>query len=659
MKNVIVNLLMVSFFIYSGLLHSQQKKALNRTSKPSPDGIYRCLSDEYNAKLLENYPEMMGSQSFEKKLQNIIKERKSEKVQSVGGVTLIRIPVVVHVIHNGTAIGVGANISDAQVNSQIQVLNEDYRRLMGTNGYNTHADGADTNIEFFLAREDPDCNPTTGIDRLNLSSISASWSGPDGNSDSVLKPMTIWEPSRYLNMWTVTLSDNTLLGYAQYPGGPPQTDGVVMGYQYFGSNDALGVNLDSSMPYDLGRTTTHEVGHYLGLLHTFQDGCADGDLVADTPATAQENYDCPIGQDSCPVVADGILDMVENYMDYTDDACMNIFTNGQSARMDAVLSGVRLSLANSTVSDTALPSVNYDGSIKIMDLNVDPCTGSFTPQIRLANYGTVTLTAATISYDLNGGTSEVINWTGSLANGASEIIDLPITVTPMGSNNFNISVSQSNADQRSCNDNDSENFIGASYETTTQIHLTLNTDSYAEETSWQFGPVGNPTQYTSPNYNAPSNDNNTFTYAFDVVINECYTFTIFDDFSDGICCEYGNGSYELRTDDNTLIRSGAKFGAEESTVISTTALSTENYFTTNHVRLFPNPTNSNMTIGLFNINMLPDSYNIYNMLGQRVMTKKVVTPKDLEVNTSIFSDGIYFIKLTKLNETLTVKFIKK
>ena len=132
MKNVIGNLLMVSFFMCSCLLHSQQKKALNRTSKPSPDGIYRCLSDEYNAELLKKYPDMMGSPSFEKKLQNIIKNRKRARLQSNNGPTLVRIPVVVHVIHNGTAIGVGANILDAQVLSQIKVLNDDYGKVPGT-----------------------------------------------------------------------------------------------------------------------------------------------------------------------------------------------------------------------------------------------------------------------------------------------------------------------------------------------------------------------------------------------------------------------------------------------------------------------------------------------------------------------------------------------
>lgn len=598
----------------------------------------------------------MGSPAFEKRLQNIIKDRKASKLQSTSGATLVRIPVVVHVIHNGTAIGTGANISDAQVLSQIQVLNEDYRKMVGTRGENSNPVGADTNIEFFLAREDPGCNPTTGIERLDLSSINTTWSGPSGNIDSVLKPMTVWDPSRYMNMWTVTLSDDTLLGYAQYPGGPPETDGVVMGYQYFGSNDVLGVNLDSSAPYDLGRTTTHEVGHYLGLLHTFQDGCANGDQVADTPATAQENYDCPIGQDSCPVMADGILDMIENYMDYTDDACMNIFTNGQSTRMDGVLSGSRLSLANSTVPDTALPSVSYDGSIKIMDLNLDPCTSSFAPEIKLANYGTVTLTTATISYNLNSGTPVIINWTGSLAEGAFEILNLPNMGIPSGNNAFNVEV-QSNSDDRTCNDTDSETIVGASYESTDFVHLTLTTDDWGEETSWEFRDSSNTLLY-SDSYNNPD-DNKTFIEAFDVVPNECYTFTISDSAGDGICCSYGNGSYELRTDDNTLIKSGGVFGASEATVISTTTLSIDNYFITNDISLYPNPTDTDIIIKVRTINDLPNQVRIFNMLGQTVMVKSISNSEDLKIQTTAFSKGMYFIRIIKDDASITLPFIKK
>ncbi|TVZ58489.1 putative secreted protein (Por secretion system target) [Flavobacteriaceae bacterium MAR_2010_105] len=660
MRKITLSIFILACFLCSSILQAQIKSDIKRTSKPSPDGIYRCSSDEYNAELLKQYPNMMGSRSFEKKLENKIKELKASKTRSVNGATLVRIPVVVHVIHNGTAIGVGANISDAQVLSQIQVLNEDFRKLAGTRGENSHPDGADTNIEFYLAREDADCNPTTGIDRLDLSNISTTWSGPGGNSDSVLKPMTIWDPSRYLNMWTVTLDDNTLLGYAQFPGGPAETDGVVMGYEYFGSNDAPGVTL--SGVYNLGRTTTHEVGHFFGLFHTFDGGCSDGDLVADTPPTADTdgNYGCPTGLDSCPVgTPDGILDMIENYMDYTDDACMNIFTNGQSARMDAVLAGLRASLANSTVPDTPLAPVNYDGSIKITSLNLDPCSGTFTPEVRLANYGTVTLTSATIAYDLNNGTPANYNWTGSLAEGQSEIVNLPTMVTPVGNNDFNVEVSQSNTDQRVCNDTDSDSFIGVSYDNTTQIHLTLNTDDFAEEISWEFKDSSNTVLYSQTYTNSPANDNATFNYSFDVVVDECYTFTISDSAGDGICCAYGTGSYELRADDNSLIASGGSYAFSETTTMSTTALSMDDYFKNNKVSIYPNPTQTDLTISLLNPKQLPNGFQVYNMLGQAIFSKSISTKEDLKINTSILSNGMYFIKISKGSRSIAIPFIKK
>ena len=655
MKNITLNLLMVGFLLYSSILFSQEKKTSLRTSQPYSNGTYKCFSEEYNSNLLKNHPEMMGGSTFEKKLQNIIKSRKASKLQSSNGATLVRIPVVVHVIHNGTAIGVGANITNAQILSQIQVLNEDYRKKIGTRGYNTNPVGADTNIEFYLAKEDPDCNPTTGIERYDLSNIATTWP-IQGITDSQLKPMTIWDSSRYMNMWTVEFEDPAYLGYAQYPGGPPESDGVVMDYRYFGSNDAPGVNLDSSAPYDLGRTTTHEVGHFLGLLHTFEGGCTGvGDGVADTPAVKDPNFGCPVGTNSCPA-APG-LDMIENYMDYTDDACMNIFTNGQSARMDGVLSSDRLSLANSTVPDTDLPSVSYDASIKIKDLNLDPCSGSFAPVIKLANYGTVNLTAATITYNLNGGTPQLINWTGTLLYGESEIINLSSMVTPAGSNDFNVSVSQSNTDQRSCNDTGTENFSGVAYETATQIHLTLVTDDWAIETSWDFRDSSNT--ILESDFYSNLDDNKTFNYTFEVVPNECYTFTIYDDASDGICCAYGNGSYELKTNYNTIIKSGGVFGASESTIISTTALNISDYFYNNDISLFPNPTNNDLTIRVKTINDLPNTVQIFNMIGQNISFKKISNPEDLNVKTSTLSKGMYFIKITKENASITLPFIKK
>ncbi|WP_375587354.1 zinc metalloprotease [Flagellimonas aurea] len=272
----------------------------------------------------------------------------SEANESLEYRTVYRIPVVVHVIHNGEPVGEGANISASQVNSQIQVLNEDFRKEIGTNGDNDHPAGADTQIEFYLVTEGPNGEvlPEPGIDRVDGGR--SEW--PKGYIrnpiETMLKPFTVWDPERYFNIWTVNFggfSSRDLLGYAQFPegsgllgldtdGGTPDTDGIVIGYKYFGSN-GKGDFKDLIPPFDLGRTSTHEVGHWLGLRHIWGDGdCRYDDYCTDTPLASGPNYGCPEEVISCTAP-----DMVANYMDYTDDACMNIFTQDQKNRMLTVL----------------------------------------------------------------------------------------------------------------------------------------------------------------------------------------------------------------------------------------------------------------------------------------------------------------------------------
>ncbi len=241
------------------------------------------------------------------------------------------IPVVFHVVYNGNA----ENISDAQVLSQLQVLNEDFRRT-NSDADNTWSQAADTEIEFCLATVDPNGNPTTGITRTSTRKKSFSYSN-DGVKFSGSGGIDAWPRDQYLNIWICDLSSG-LLGYAQFPNsGSAATDGVVIDYAYTGTN--------STYPYDGGRTATHEVGHWLNLRHIWGDGgCGVDDFVADTPESDASNGGCPVGHVSC-----GSVDMVQNYMDYTYDACMNLFTAGQKARMQAVLApgGARASLANS------------------------------------------------------------------------------------------------------------------------------------------------------------------------------------------------------------------------------------------------------------------------------------------------------------------------
>ena len=533
----------------STLSLSAQKPTLQSESEQAPDGTVKCASNAYNEKMLDENPRMMGSQDFENEL-NVQMQNILNSNNRGGGP--IRLPIVVHVVHNGEAIGVGDNISEAQILSQLDVLNEDYRKIPGSRGDGA---GVDTNIEFYLAKEDPDCNPTSGIVRYPRSFFP----NGGGNIDVDIKPKSIWDPSRYLNMWVVEIGGG-ILGYAQFPGGPAESDGVVMGPDFFGSNDAPGVNIGGV--YNLGRTTTHEVGHYLGLFHTFQGCVGAGDQVDDTPPQAQPNYGCPgVPPDTC---AGGDDDLIENYMDYSDDVCMDMFTAGQNVRMQAVLSGIRSSLANSTVPDTELAQLSDDGSVNVWCIEDGGCEGT-TATVRVGNFGSSVLTSATLNYNVNGGTNQVFNWTGSLTPGESEYVDITGISGTGGVDTFNISIDISNTDLRACNDSDSDTFIGSSTNGygTTQVHLELTTDDYAEETSWEFREDGGAL-IASGSYNQTVDDNTTFNESFDVSGGVCYSFTIFDEFGDGICCGYGEGDYSVTCSILTHA-SGGVFGASEST----------------------------------------------------------------------------------------------
>lgn len=237
-----------------------------------------------------------------------------------------RIPVVVHVIQNSS--GTQGFISESCVQSQIDILNEDFNAIPGTPG----APGTEARIEFFLATEDPSGNPSNGI----TYSQNSTWFNDGGNYYNSLA----WNTREYMNIYTNSASG--ALGYVPALGcanidGQSQ-DRVVILYSAFG-------DCATSSPYTLGRTATHEVGHYLGLEHTFNGGCAgtsncyqNGDLICDTNPESQPNYNgCT--QNSC-----GSSDPARNYMDYSNDSCMNNFTYEQHLRMRCILDHYRVQL---------------------------------------------------------------------------------------------------------------------------------------------------------------------------------------------------------------------------------------------------------------------------------------------------------------------------
>lgn len=331
-------------------------------SARAQDQPRRCHTMEADAELRARYPQLGTLEEFENWLAPRVRSFNKEGASRA----ISTIPIIFHIIHDGEAVGNGDNLSAALVNAQIQQLNNDFRKILGTTGYNSNPVGADSEIEFCAAAVSPSGTllAEPGINRINRNSFG--WSAPpygtcidddfgDAYIENTIKPQSQWDPNQYLNVWVMDINCS-ILGYAQFPsssglsglgnsGGPASTDGVVLLSSSLGSTDLPQAN----GVYNKGRTATHELGHFFGLRHIWGDQTCGTDYCNDTPQAEGASRGCPDA-----TTCDDLQDMVENYMDYTHDACMNIFTGDQKARMQTVLqnSPRRGILANSTACST-------------------------------------------------------------------------------------------------------------------------------------------------------------------------------------------------------------------------------------------------------------------------------------------------------------------
>ncbi|WP_161990729.1 M43 family zinc metalloprotease [Chryseobacterium viscerum] len=636
--------------------------------KLDPNGIEKCGTLEYEANLKRKFPERLTTEQFEKWLIPLIEKANANKSQNG---TVITIPVVVHVIHSGQDVGTAPNITDAQVMSQITVMTNDFRRKINTPGYNTNPVGADTEIQFVLAKVDPNGNPTNGIDRVNLCkdywANGAPQYGYQNFINDVVKTGTIWDPTKYMNMWSVDFADNGLLGFAQFPsssglqglnanGGLASTDGVVAGYATFGSMDYNDGTFLMQAGYDRGRTMTHEVGHFLGLRHIWGDAACGTDYCADTPTAHEDNYVCNPSIPSCDDPA--IFEMVQNYMDYTNDTCMNIYTNDQKTRVRAVMdnSPRRMELKASN-TDSPIPLFANDAEIKFdggCSIGIVNC-GEGVLRLLITNRGTSTLTSAVISYSINGGTAQTYNWTGNLTQDKSGVINIPVNGSVASSPvSFSITSVNGAADQRSTNNSTSGNYVkpvAPQYFSTTTVTFKLQRDKYGQETRWNLknsaGQIVKEGRYnnTQPGQPTPALITQVWTLPQD-----CYAFTMSDDFGDGM----ENGYVDLTTSTGqTIFHLENEFVYQTKTFTTRESLGTAEVNKNNKFGVYPNPVND-----ILNVTGLSgeSQFEIYNTVGQVVKKGKV---NDNQIRVADLAKGVYVITIQNAKTSESIKFVKK
>ncbi|HXU26918.1 MAG TPA: zinc metalloprotease, partial [Bacteroidia bacterium] len=387
--------------------------------------------------------------AYEQAISAFVKNAAAKQNQNNKTQSITQIPLVVHMVYSSTA----DSVEDAQIFSQIKILNDDYTR-QNADTVNTPAPfkavaGAPM-VQYCWAQRDPNGNPTTGIERRK--STTTSWGADDAVKSYATGGLDAWDPSRYFNIWVCNLGGG-LLGYGEFP-----TSSVSNTYGFVAGATCFGDTLLAQAPYDKGRTATHEIGHCFNLLHIWGDdgtACTGDDQCADTPNQSSENYGCPTfpHTDACSPASPGVMYM--NYMDYTDDGCMNIFTADQALRMVAIVNNPPYNVL--LTSNACTPVVLLPGDAGVFSISSPSgsyCGGSIAPKMVLKDWGNDSLKSVNINYVLDNGTVQTYSWTGTLASLQNANVTLPNITPTIGTHTFTIYTSLPNgiADGNHTND---------------------------------------------------------------------------------------------------------------------------------------------------------------------------------------------------------------
>ena len=507
-------------------------------------------SDEQCSADALHYAEMEQSEPYARNFQAVRDAVQRLQASSNRNMETYTIPVVVHVIHRGSPVGVDENISDAQVFSAIVGMNNDFRKKEGTTG---DGNGVDTFIQFELAKRTPEGDPTNGIVRVNGNVVPgyaehgiSNGVDPDAADQSAVKALTTWYGDDYVNIFIVPeINGNDggfgVQGFAYLGPTGDERDGLVVLYNAFGTVGEL------KPGRELNKTVTHEMGHHLSLWHTFAntDSCTSesdcatqGDEVCDTPSTLANQYGCDAPE------CEGA--QVENYMDYTVETCKNMFSEGQRTRMRGSLESVRASLLESL---GALPVTERDLTVTgFSNVGTTTCLPSIAPVAVVSNFGVETVSGFELTTSINGQASFTTIHGEDVASGESVEIMLPELALRPDSNTLDISVRLLGnvEDDFAGNDDYSQSF---DLEANDFWTFTLNTDNWANEISWRIEGDNGEVLMEGGDYAIGSN---TYTSQGCIPLG-CHTLVMEDSNGDGLCsidfgddgvCEVG-GSMSL------------------------------------------------------------------------------------------------------------------
>ena len=609
----------------------------------------RCGTVLYTDILKEKYSEYALAREEVNKQNNIGITANHKSISQ----SIITIPVVVHVVWNTNS----ENISDAQIFSQIDVLNADYRRT-NVDASNTpsvwQSIAADSEIEFCLATIDPNGSSTTGITRTQTSQTSFSINNDamKSTSNGGIDP---WPQDDYLNIWVCDLTGG-ILGYATPPSffNNPD-DGVVVGYKYFGSIGTV------QSPYNKGRTATHEVGHWLNLDHIWGNGGNCGnDNISDTP-TQDKNYSCPSfphNVNGCGTNSNG--DMYMNYMDYTDDACMNMFTEGQKTRMLSAINQYRPNLLNHNICSVT------NNCIAISLPVLESFQNSNLPvNWSLINNDNDKSWEITNLAGFNSSSSIYINDEDYAANG--EIDDLVLPVLNLSST----SPIELLFDYSYCLWTDPTS--NPNYSDTLQIWASIDCGI-----TWQniWEKAGNNLVTTTPFFTEsawiPSSNNDWESEIIDLnnFINEddfVLKFRNITDYENNIFLDNINitGATILQSWDCDSQGNCNDPGTGNGQYSSLTACNNECISTSienidNNISIFPNPTNRHVTIQFESSTTSKITVAVYNTLGKEIFNVEKTSSVGIfnqRIDLEGYSEGVYIVNIVSNKGQLYTKQI--